>query len=169
MSKTIDAQWVCHDCGVKYGKWYVDGFYVGPASHCATYHVGSCDVCSKAPVPVTEPRDYGGLSATEQNSKETKTLSDLVVHVMDDFPFPKVHQVMKMLEWKWANPDGTSEVPSIFRLRECAEKLLDAVIAKRNSEYLAIGTGGFIAEADEEGLSLRFVLAESESDLSDYQ
>ena len=49
--------WICHDCGVEKGKWYVDGEYVGPSHHCATYHTGTCDCCGKTLVPVTEPRD----------------------------------------------------------------------------------------------------------------
>ena len=53
--------WVCHDCGVRYGKWYEDGEYLGPSHHCATYHYDSCDVCGTNDIPCTEPRDYGYL------------------------------------------------------------------------------------------------------------
>lgn len=53
--------WICHECGCLYGRWYEDGLYVGPRLHCATYHEGSCDVCKKSKIPVTEPRDYGHL------------------------------------------------------------------------------------------------------------
>lgn len=53
--------WVCHDCGVCYGKWYEDGEYLGPSPHYASYHYDTCDVCGKNEVPCTEPRDYGHL------------------------------------------------------------------------------------------------------------
>ena len=53
-------EWVCDDCGAKFGKWWVDGNYVGPSSHCATYHAGECDVCGQVR-SVTEPRDFGYL------------------------------------------------------------------------------------------------------------
>ena len=53
--------WVCNSCGTKYGKWYQSGKYTGPSRHCATYHIGTCEVCNATDVSVTEPRDYGGL------------------------------------------------------------------------------------------------------------
>lgn len=57
--------WVCHPCGIKYGRWYQDGKYVGPSHHCATMHYDSCDMCGANDVPVTEPRDYGHLIEIE--------------------------------------------------------------------------------------------------------
>lgn len=53
--------WVCHPCGVTYGKWYHGGEYTGPKTHYSTMHLGSCDVCGTNNVSVTEPRDYGHL------------------------------------------------------------------------------------------------------------
>lgn len=57
--KFID--WVCHDCGINYGKWYTQGVYKGPSQWMATYHKGTCEICGKNDVSVTEVRDYGGL------------------------------------------------------------------------------------------------------------
>jgi hypothetical protein len=37
--------WVCHECGMKYGRWYQGRVYSGPPKHCATYHMGKCEVC----------------------------------------------------------------------------------------------------------------------------
>lgn len=51
MQRTIDAHWVCHECGTKHGRGY-------PKGHVATYHNGKCDICLKKKV-VTEFRDYG--------------------------------------------------------------------------------------------------------------
>lgn len=59
----ISAQqpdWVCHDCGQEWGRWYDNGEYFGPVKHCATYHVNRCEVCGQEK-PVTEARDYGFL------------------------------------------------------------------------------------------------------------
>ena len=53
--------WVCNDCGEKYGTWYQGGVYTGPKNHCSTNHYGTCNVCGKTNVSVTEPRDYGHL------------------------------------------------------------------------------------------------------------
>lgn len=53
-------EWVCDDCGQKWGRWYDNGSYFGPPKHCATYHVNRCEVCGQEK-PVTEARDYGFL------------------------------------------------------------------------------------------------------------
>jgi hypothetical protein len=58
-------EWICDNCGRTHGIWYKGSAYVGPPSHYATYHVGECGVCNAKGVPVTEPRDYGGLSHKE--------------------------------------------------------------------------------------------------------
>lgn len=58
-NKQID--WVCNDCGTKYGVWHQRDQYSGPSSHCATYHINTCDVCGTPDVAVTEPRDFGYL------------------------------------------------------------------------------------------------------------
>ncbi len=44
--------WVCNDCGKKYGR--------GPIFVVSSYHMSICGVCSKE-VMVTEPRDFGYL------------------------------------------------------------------------------------------------------------
>jgi hypothetical protein len=50
-------QWICDGCGQLYGRWH-QGNYSGPLHHCATYHMGVCEIC-KEKTSVTEPRDYG--------------------------------------------------------------------------------------------------------------
>lgn len=60
MSQRI-VDWVCHDCGVNYGKWYTNGIYKGPECWMSTMHLGECEVCGAIDVPVTEARDYGGM------------------------------------------------------------------------------------------------------------
>lgn len=52
--------WVCRDCGGKWGLWWDDGYYYGPPTHCATFHQDQCGVCGKT-TGVTEARDYGYL------------------------------------------------------------------------------------------------------------
>jgi hypothetical protein len=59
---TVKPAWICHECGVKHGRWFQeDGTYVGPEHHCATFHHGECGVCGTTNITVTEPRDYGNL------------------------------------------------------------------------------------------------------------
>lgn len=52
--------WVCRDCGGKWGLWWDDGYYYGPPAHCATFHEDKCGVCGKT-TGVTQARDYGYL------------------------------------------------------------------------------------------------------------
>ena len=60
MARAISyPDWICDICGVKYGRWYNDGDYVGPTVHYPTYHMGRCDVCGEDHIMVTEPRDFG--------------------------------------------------------------------------------------------------------------
>lgn len=47
-----DMNWVCSDCGEKYGR--------RQCSDGATWHPDICSVC-KAETFVTEPRDFGGI------------------------------------------------------------------------------------------------------------
>ena len=46
-------RWVCHDCGVRYGK-------LGRQAGVATYHPDTCDVCGQH-ASCTVPRDFGHL------------------------------------------------------------------------------------------------------------
>lgn len=53
--------WICELCGISNGRWYKSGYYIGPDSHFATYHRGTCELCGAKDVAVTQPRDFGGL------------------------------------------------------------------------------------------------------------
>lgn len=59
-TKVRYPDWICDDCGMRYGNWYQPGV-VHPANHYATYHIGECECCHAKEIPVTEPRDYGHL------------------------------------------------------------------------------------------------------------
>lgn len=52
--------WVCDECGQKWGRWWDGPIYTGPSTHYATYHSGLCGVCNEEKT-VTEARDYGYL------------------------------------------------------------------------------------------------------------
>lgn len=56
--------WVCYDCGVKFGKHVRDGI--------STFHMNNCGVCGEWK-SVTDPRNYGHLDMNKvNNSKPTK-------------------------------------------------------------------------------------------------
>lgn len=80
MKKDGYPHWICDSCGQKYGNWYNKGTYTGPSSWYATFHVGTCEVCETTDVPVTEPRDYGGLKRPlkylESKSKKNKKTAE---------------------------------------------------------------------------------------------
>lgn len=57
---TKQPDWVCRDCGGKWGLWWDGGKYSGPPTHCATFQPGVCGVCKKK-TGVTNARDYGSL------------------------------------------------------------------------------------------------------------
>lgn len=73
---------------------------------------------------------------------------------------------MTALNWQWASSDGL-QVPSIDTIKGRAEYLLHKVIKMSNDS--SIGTGGLEAYKHEDGLSLRFVLTNSESYFQDFQ
>jgi hypothetical protein len=52
--------WICNSCARDLCGFYIDGRWVGPAKHVATYHMGECSVCGVTDA-VTEPRDHGGM------------------------------------------------------------------------------------------------------------
>jgi hypothetical protein len=61
--KPIDARqpdWVCRDCGGKWGLWWDEGRYSGPPTHCVIFRPGTCSVCKKK-AGVTEACNYGCL------------------------------------------------------------------------------------------------------------
>jgi len=56
----LQPNWVCRDCGEKWGRWWDGSEYTGPSPHCATFHEDACGVCGETK-SVTEARDYGYL------------------------------------------------------------------------------------------------------------
>lgn len=57
MTKKVNPEWVCADCGRRYGRREPDY---------ATWHIDECGVCGKEKA-VTAPRDYGHLAADWQD------------------------------------------------------------------------------------------------------
>jgi hypothetical protein len=68
--KIREVDYVCYECGVTYGRWYRLGEYNGPPYHCPTYHMGTCSVCNKTNLAVTEERDYGYLELDGRRNRK---------------------------------------------------------------------------------------------------
>ena len=62
MDRLDYPEWICHECGMKYGRRE-------PGS--ATWHTGKCDVCGETK-SVTQPRDFGHLVWMEILTKSEK-------------------------------------------------------------------------------------------------
>lgn len=96
-----------------------------------------------------------------------------VEEVIENFDFEKVHEVMKMLNWKWDedNPGGLPTIPTVEKMKEVVKDLFRSMedqIAKGDtwSDYTSTGTaGGFRATIDGDVYTLEFVLEEYEMDL----
>ena len=96
-------------------------------------------VSNESSVPVKKSvKDYISTLAGYKQFRDR--VDEIILH----FDFQKVHDVMEMLDWKWAswydeNEDQhINEVPSVYALRTRAHQmLLDAV------EKNCVGSGGF--------------------------
>lgn len=79
------------------------------------------------------------------------------------FDFDRVHQVMRLLDWKWTHGDHrTATVPTVEELRETAVQLHERVFF--DDTTLASETGGFSLERLDENdeyytLGERFTLS----------
>lgn len=82
-----------------------------------------------------------------------KTLEQHVDEVMDWFDFEKVHKVMTILDWKWANVDG---VPSVADLRKQVRHMMRS-LWDSNNQYTC--TGGFMVRLYREEKWARFSVA----------
>lgn len=51
---------LCHQCGRMLGGFYIDGRFVGPVTHIATFTLRKCDACNKK-TAVADLNDFGGL------------------------------------------------------------------------------------------------------------
>jgi hypothetical protein len=113
--------------------------------------------------------------ALEQPKPPVKDLEYMIEDIMDEFDFDVVERAMDALDWKWRG-----EAPTIYDLREEAERLLRGAAASRLGAYkdphheipILHGTGGFEAKAwcDESktkitGLQLDFIVTSWDSSI----
>lgn len=101
------------------------------------------------------------LYKKEINLSETERAK--IEDIMRDFNFEKVHNVMKMLDWKWAMTKYG--VPTMDEIKAEAKRLL----VEAANEKTCIGTGGFRAVYEKAGfddpdpfISLEFIVEDCE-------
>ena len=90
-----------------------------------------------------------------------------VREVIKGFDFKKVHYVMSVLNWEWAEC-GRAKVPSIPKLKKKAEWLLHRVCNNNIGAHTCM-SGGFEAQLTGETLTLRFVIEYIDAYLGDIQ
>jgi hypothetical protein len=86
----------------------------------------------------------------EQPKPVVKDLEYMIKDIMNEFDFDKVERAMDALDWKWQG-----ETPTIYDLREKAERLLRGASESRLDHYRAThhdvatinACGGFEAKA----------------------
>lgn len=100
-----------------------------------------------------------------------------VEEVIENFDFEKVHEVMKMLNWKWDgdNPGELPTIPTVEKMKEVVKDLFRSMedqiakgVAKSGTWTDCTSTGiagGFRATIDGDVYTLEFVLEEYEMDL----
>jgi len=78
-----------------------------------------------------------------------KIIDETIDELLENFNWEKVHQTMKILDWKWVSSKTESGVPSIGELFTKSRKMLYDVVslADQKKEDCLIATGGFIAYA----------------------
>jgi hypothetical protein len=106
---------------------------------------------------------------TNQHKSDNQKHQALIVGIMNEFNFEKVHDVMEYLNWTWSIPGSMneSEIPSLERIKYRAESMLKEVCMRaydQENQY-TIGTGGFEVTAfykdgNITDLELKFVLAQ---------
>jgi hypothetical protein len=113
--------------------------------------------------------------ALEQPEPVVKDLEYMIKDIMDEFDFDVVERAMDALDWKWGG-----ETPTIYDLREKAERLLRGSVESRLDAYkdyhhdtpIINACGGFEARAfcNEDktkitGLDLAFVVTSWDSSI----
>ena len=89
--------------------------------------------------------------------KPNKAQTTTIDKIIKEFDFQRVHDVMKLINWKWIDTEAVAYVPHIYQLEETARRLLEEMV-KSTKEYDIIATGGFEAVKWDNALVLNFVL-----------
>lgn len=101
-------------------------------------------------------------------------MKEKIENIMNQFNFPKVHFVMKELNWKWylnddENGSPMKKVPTVEEIKDSAETMLKRVADYKDKnpdmKRYSISSGGLTAGIDVYELYLMFTLEEVSSDL----
>ena len=83
-------------------------------------------------------------------------MEEKITYILNTFDFYKVHNVMKLLNWKYAFSNTETGIPSVYELIDVAKSLLEQA-ANASADYIC-STGGFTVE--------KYVYKEGDWDLS---
>lgn len=95
----------------------------------------------------------------------------MIMDVLNEFDFRKVHDVMCATNWKWACNDGEFRIPNLYDLIKNAEFLLRTIIQKYGTgKFTYLCSGGLKASLDEDDyLRLEFIVEETGASEYDYE
>lgn len=95
----------------------------------------------------------------------------MIMDVLNEFDFRKVHDLMRVTNWKWACNDGELRVPCLYDLIKNAEFLLRTILKNYGKgKYTYVCSGGFKASLDEDDyLRLEFIVEEIGASEYDYE
>lgn len=110
-------------------------------------------------------------SATASKPKISPVDVEMIMDsVIDHFDFCRVHKVMTLLDWKWANADGSSSVPSVLRMKGSVRRLMRLAMKHWEPGTEGTASGGFQVRFDpgdaehEPSFSVSFCVTELYSD-----
>lgn len=92
-----------------------------------------------------------------------KEIEARIQNILGNFDFVRVHETMRLLNWRWASTAEDLECPTVGQLYQTAERLLHQVV---DEKWQHCGTGGLEAHRYEHDdglppvLELKFVVTE---------
>ena len=103
----------------------------------------------------------------EEESKLTHKDRDAIDHIMDNFNFKRVDEVMRHLSWKWTLNDMNHDDTGTPLETSLREKARDALVRCKCSRAGHIYGGGFkaIYDKDDKYFNLEFVLCDWDSEV----
>ena len=95
----------------------------------------------------------------------------MIMDVLNEFDFRKVHDVMSATNWKWSCKNGEFRVPNLYELIKNAEFLLRTILKDYGTgKFTYVCSGGFKASLDEDDyLALEFVVEGTGASEYDYE
>lgn len=87
--------------------------------------------------------DHMNKSPTYIDDEMKEDIARQIEEIKTTFDFKRVHELMTVMDWKWAG--SVYAVPSVEKLKETADSLLEYVAKSTTFPYTSSATGGLKA------------------------